>query len=62
MDTHCGEMGSLPLHSKSMVIMFPRMVREETIPLPVYGTQVDLFNDGPAWPREHHLSPVITHR
>lgn len=62
MDTHYREMGSLPLHSKSMVIMFPWMVCGETIPLPVYTAQVDLFNDRLAGPREHRLSPLITHR
>lgn len=61
-DTHCREMGSLPLYSKSMVIMFPWTVCGETIPLPVYAAQVDLFNDRLAGPREHRLSPLITHR
>lgn len=46
MDTHYREMGSLPLHSKSMVIMFPWTVRGETIPLPVYTPQVDFLMIG----------------
>lgn len=62
MDTHYREMGSLPLPSKSMVIMLPWMVRGETVPLPVKTPQVDLFNDRLAGPLEHRLSPLITHR
>lgn len=62
MDTHYREMGSLPLHSKSMVIMFPWMVCGETILLPVYTAQVDLPNDKLAGPQVHRLSPLITHR